>query len=241
MFAARASEVLESLQDLETLAKNQAATCESEGSVTLAMACSPFRGNPLHLEDLSAFRSAFPLVRLTATLHASGACLAALEDGAVDAAIVVGRAARPNLTCVKIFSFFLHVAVSANHPLAGKEDLRFEDLAETPLAAPEDLRYCHGVITSHLVARGIEPRYVPLDPSVERHRAFLEKERGALLVAADPELAKLYPGAVVTAFAPDDALSIPLCLAYASDNDNKTLPHLEHYLLSTAARIRRRH
>lgn len=240
MFAARASEVLESLQDLEALAKNQAASRVNEGALTLAVSCSSFRGNPLHLEDLALFRSTFPLIKLTATLHASGACLAAVDAGAVDAAVVIGRTNKPELACVKLFSFPLQVAVAADHPLANKGAVRLEDLAKTPIAAPEDLRYCHGVITSHLVARGVEPNYVALTPSLERHRAFLRKERGALLVAADPELATLYPGAIVMPIAPEDALTVPLCFVYANDNANKTLPHLEHYLLGAAARIRRK-
>lgn len=105
---------------------------------------------------------------------------------------------------------------------------------------PEDVRHCHCLVTSHFATKDIKPRYVALAPSVKQHRAFFKKECSALPVAANPELATLYPEAVVAPLASEGVTTVPLCLVYANGRDNKTLPHREHYLLSMSARIRKK-
>ncbi|WP_101723509.1 LysR family transcriptional regulator [Eggerthella timonensis] len=239
MFAARASEALSCLLDLETLARHQERIEADEGRVSLAVACSPCRGNVIRAHDFNAFAKAHPRIELSTTYHSSGACLGALEEGVVDAAVIVGRTGKPGLSCVKLLAFPLHVAVAENHPLAAATSIRIADLEGTSLAAPEDLRYCRSFIADHLRARKVEPSFASLEPFVDRNRDFLENERGALFVAPDPALEALYPSAVVRPLHAEDQMTVPLCLAYADAVENPVLPHLERYLLATAARIRR--
>lgn len=238
MFAARASEALSCLLDLETLARHQERVEADEGRISLALACSPCRGNVIRARNLDLFAKAHPRIELSTTYHSSGACLGALEEGVVDAAVIVGRVSKPGLSCVRLLAFPLHVAVSASHPLAATASVRIADLEGTPLAAPEDLRYCRNFVSDHLRARKVEPRFVALEPFVDRNREFLESG-GALFVTPDPALAALYPSAVVRPLHAEDQMTIPLCLAYRDPAENPVLPHLERYLLSTAARIRR--
>ena len=205
----------------------------------LAVACSPCRGNVIHASDFNGFAKANPRISLTTTFNSSGACLGAVEEGAVDAAVVVGRTNKPGISCVKLLAFPIYVAVAASHPLAGKSAIRVADLEDVPLAAPEDLRYCRGVIDNHLRARNVEPSYVYLEPFVDQHRTFLDTQRGAIFMAPDPAIESLYPSAVLLPVHPDDLMSIPVCLAYAENSENLVLPHVERYLLATAARIRR--
>lgn len=238
MFSLRASEALSCLADLETLAKTQALTQAQEGSVTLAVACSPFRGNVLHPKDFDAFAKAHPRINLETIFLSSGSCLAALEEGIVDAAVIMGRTTRPDLTCVRMLSSPLHLAVLPSHPLANQELVSAEDLHETVVASAEDIRYCQGVIAGHLHAKGSEPHFENLPPFMEDHRAFLERG-GALFVVADPALGNLYPEARILPVSTEDIMPIPLCLAYASETSNKALLPVEHYLLNLAARLRR--
>lgn len=241
MFSARASEILSCLLDLESLAKTQALSQTQEGAVSLAVTCSPCRGNALHAQDFEAFEKTYPHIKLNTTFTTSGSCLVAMEEGVVDAAVIIGRTTRPNITCTKLYALPLCVAVANNNPLASKGILSASDLQGVPLATPEDLRYCHSIITTHLQAKGVTPRYVALEPFIKCHQEFLDNEQGALFVIADPSLKTLYPSATLLPVAPEDFMSIPLCLAYKSTNDNKSLPHIERYLLGLAARIRRKH
>lgn len=241
MFSVRASEALSCLLDLETLAKTQTASVVQDGELSLAIACSPCRGNAFSPHDLEPFHGLYPRITLNCTYQASGSSLAAVEDGLVDAAIIVGRTSKPNLTCIKIRSFALHVALSKNHPLANKPSIRLNDLRDVLLAAPDDIRYSAHIITSHLASLGIDPRFTELAPFVEQHRAFMEKEDGAVFVAADPYLETLYPASIVRPIEPEDLMALPLCLVYATDNNNAALPLLEQHLVSMATRIRRKH
>lgn len=241
MFSVRASEALSCLFDLETLAKTQTAALVQDGTLSLDIACSSCRGNAFNSHDLDSFNDLYPRITLDVTYHASGSSLAAVEEGLVDAAIIVGRTNKPTITCIKIRSFPLHVALAKKHPLASKPSLRLDDLRDVRLAAPEDLHYSTRVITSHLAAQGIEPQFTSLAPFAEQHREFLEKEGGAMFVAADPYLETLYPASVVRPIEPEDLMALPLCLAYATNNTNAALPLLEQYLVGMATRIRRKH
>lgn len=239
MFSTRASEALSCLLDLEALARNHELAQEQEGLVSLAVACSPCRGNVLRTHDFDAFEKTCPRIKLTASFHSSGACLAALEEGIVDAAVVIGRVCKPGVDSVRLLSFPLHLAVSKGNPLASRPFIELEDLKGTPLAMPEDIRYCQTIITNHLEAKGLEPCYTVLPPFAAEHRAFLEDQNGAMFVADDPSLEDLYPSIVVLPIASGDLMPIPLCLAYASNRANPALPFVERYLLGIAARIRR--
>lgn len=240
MLSARASEILSRLAELESLAKNQASSQTEEGSATFAIACSPCRGNALLPSDFKPFDEAHPHIRLERTFHPSGVCLAALEEGVVDAAIVTGRVTKPGIECVHLLSSSLSLVVSQNHPLADRSSVALDELHGTPIAEPEDLRYCRSVIAIRLMAKGVDPDFVILPPYVASHRAFLEDEMGAFFAMNDPTLAALYPKAVVLPVAPEDPVSIPLCLAYAQNSDNRVLATVESYLINLAARMRKR-
>lgn len=240
LFCIRASEVLCCLTDLEALAKDHATAQSQEGRATISVACSPCRGNVLHARDFAAFDALHPRIKLSLSFNAGSTGLSAVEEGLIDGAVILGRVTKPNVTCIKLHAAQPLLMVSRNHPLASKGAIRLEDLRKTPLAAPEDIRYCQGVIADHLRAKNVEPSYTMLEPFVEAHRRFLDKEHGAVFVIDDPALQELYPNAVALPLAQEDTISIPLCFVHASDNSNKAMLQAERYLLSIAARLLRR-
>ena len=240
VFSVHAAEALSCLVDLETLAKTYRVEQTKEGAASLAIACSPCCGNIVHPKDFALFEKAYPHVDLEMTYHPSDTCLAALEEGVVDAAVIVGRTSKPGIVCVRLLSFPLCVLVSRNHPLASRRHITIDDLRGTPIAAPEDLRYCHAIITDHLRAKGVDANYTALPPYVEDHRSFLDERHGAFFVVADPLLETMYPSAVTLAIAAEDLMSIPLCFVFTEGDENRAIPLVEHFLLGMASRIRRR-
>lgn len=239
VFSMRASEILSHLVELEHLAKSQASPQTEEGSVALAVACSPLRGNVLRPDDFASFDKAHPLIKLDRTYHSSGSCLAALEESVVDAALIAGRVAKPGISCIRLFSAPLSLAISRDHPLARRDRIDLGELQGTPIAAPEDLRYCHRAIADHLLAKGVEPDFVALPPYAADHRSFLEDRLGAFFVVDDPALSLLYPSAVALPIASENSVAIPLCLAYAQNDENHALPAVERYLIGLATHVRR--
>lgn len=221
LFCIRASEVLCCLADLESLAKDHAAGQSKEGRAAVSVACSPCRGNVLHVQDFSAFNASYPQIKLSLSFNAGSTGLSA---------VILGRVTKPNITCIKLHSVQPSLMVSQNHPLASRSAIHLEDLRKTPLAAPEDIRYCQGVIADHLRAKNVEPSYTMLEPFVEAHRRFLDKEHGAVFVIDDPALQELYPNAVALPLAPEDLISIPLLLrarkrqCQQSDAPSRALP-----------------
>lgn len=238
VFSTRASEILSCLVDLEALAKSHTQIQGKEGSASLAIARSACRGNAVRPDDMTGFEKSYPFVHLDRSYHTSGSCLAALEEGVVDAAIIIGRTTKPGVSCVRLFSFVPQLMMARDHPLAGKRDIALENLRGIPLAKPEDLRYCHALVTNHLRAKGVEPNYVAVAPHIKDHRAFLE-EHGVMLVVGDPALEGMYPNAITRSIAHEDLMPIPMCFAYATESENPVLPLIEHYLVGMSARIRR--
>lgn len=239
VFAERADEILSCLLDLETLAKNHAVLEQQEGSLTVAVAASAHRGNVILPSDFDGFGSAYPKIDLTLQYRESGVCLAALEEHVVDAAIILGRTSKPDLSCVKLFTFSPVVAVWRTHPLAQQGRVSLEDLCACPIAVPEDLRYCYPALARHIESRGLEASFRAVSPFQEQHRRFLEEKGGALLVANDPLFADRHPSIALVPLDEADALRIPLCLAYHAPCSNTALASFERYLVSTAALIKK--
>lgn len=235
-FADQADEILASLRDLERLAKNHALTQQQEGALSVAVACSPYRGNAIKPTDFDAFATEYPQISLSLRFSQSAVCLSALEENVVDAAIVLGRTRKEGLTCVKLFSIASHIGICKTHPLANRTSVHVEELAPYPIATPEDLRCCFPMITHHLETHGCTPHYIDVLPIVEEHKRFARDDNGVVLAVNDSDLFERYPSLVIIPFVKEDELRIPLCLTYRNDCSNPVLPTFERYLMNVASR-----
>lgn len=188
-----------------------------KSSLSLAIATSPLRGRVFRESDFAPFRRMYPQIALRMMFFASSACLAALESGMVDAAVVAGDPARMGLRTVKIRTASLGVLASSRHALAGRKSVSLADLHHEKLAVPYDFRCCKAVVEQRLSQHGVEPRFVPLEMNEMRHRVFLQDEGGVLLVSPDSRLLDMFPGTTLVAFAPQDRITLSYYYAWRDD------------------------
>lgn len=229
-FCDKAEEVLQSMGDLKSIAQTASHYGQQICAIKLAAVEFPLRGLVLPPAAFEQFESRHPDISLSIIRRPSGICLAALEDGMVDAAIILGRAARPNMISNELFTTNLVAAISKTSPLSSRETVSIKDLAKKDIGRPHDLRYVLPLVSEAFRKHNTAPRYSEVPPSEESHSEFLASG-GVLFVLPEPEVVAHYPDAV---FLPihDADLSIPVHLAFISEHNCHNLDILKQALMS---------
>ena len=112
------------------------------------------------LPAINAYREAWPNVELDIAGGFNFDPLPALGRGDLDLVVTADPIDHPDLAYLPLFSYEAQVAVAADHPLAGKEWLDAEDLAEeTLIVYPVDRRRLD-VFTRFLDPAGVQPANV---------------------------------------------------------------------------------
>lgn len=200
------------------------------GSLSVAVANIPLRGRVFREEDFAAFRRACPRAKLRVSFFAGSGCLAALDAGMADAALVVGKPEREDLRAARIRTMALCLLVSSRHDLAAKECVAFSDLHGKKLAVPHDFRSYKEVVERRFAQEGVRPRYVALEMSEARHRAFLCDENGALLVSNDARLRETFPDTVMIPFKEKDCIALPYYYVWRAGRDTALVAMLRRCL-----------
>ncbi|MDO4428941.1 MAG: LysR family transcriptional regulator [Atopobiaceae bacterium] len=137
--------------------------------------------------------------------------LDALRSGREDALITMGPLEADDVACGQLGTVSSDVLVSTGHPLAGKDVLTLDDLADYPVLRPVGFEhYAHAVVDEY-VRRGLRSEVVDLapegpsfDPSiVDRGYSFIFVGN----VTGAPE------GFVMRPLAKSDGLSVPICFS----------------------------
>lgn len=236
-FSERAAEILECASDLRSLAKNHCEESCAEGNFRIAILSSPLRGNVVNELEIPLLIEAFPRVNLTVIRSSSNSCLAALEEGVVDAAIILGRTDEKHLECIKLFSLEPEIAFDISHEFAEKEFVRLSDLAHQRIARPDDLRYSFTEIDRHFTQQGIHPQYADLPPFVEEYRDFFFEQKGFAFVSKNPPIKTLFESLTVKPLPPDERISLSVCFVYCKDRMESISRQIGSYLLRRRAAL----
>ena len=229
----KAIEILQEAEDLKSLAKDLSRKETGDESLSLAISITPYRGTVIRQGAIDYVIEACPEIELSLLRSSSSSCLAALDEGVVQAAILLGRAEKEWATSYRLFSFCPEIAISKTHPLAIKEELELKELMDYPIAQPIDLRYCYPTIASTLEKTGKPVTFDEVFPSKQNLLRFLDQKHGIIFVARDAFLESSFSNAVF--FRPKDLnLSIPVCFAHRSDNQSRTISIVKNRFISAS-------
>lgn len=203
------------------------------GSLSVVVANIPLRGRVFREEDFEPFRRAYPLVELQVSFFAGSGCLAALDAGMADAALVAGKPEREDLHASWMRTMALRLLVSTRHELAAKERVAFSDLHGRKLAVPHDFRSYKEVVERRFAQEGVRPRYVALEMSEARHRAFLRDEGGALLVSHDARLCEAFPDTVMIPFKEKERIALPYYYVWREGHETALVAALRRCLCAS--------
>ncbi len=162
--------------------------------LTVAIALSPSRCSWFTSKSFDSFRQRHPGLDLKLMFNTSNTCLIAVENEIADVAVVMGPVNRPHLQCQRLFSFGVKVALSPNHPLAAREKLSLEEIAQHPIAMPHDIHHALPTITNAFEDAGLHPRFEALLPDGES--AFLEAG-GVMFVANRQSVEPIIPNVAI--------------------------------------------
>ena len=234
-FCDKAEEALRSMEDLTTLVETAGRYGQRMHTLKLAAVEFPFRGLVLPPAAFERFEDLYQDIPLSVIRRPSSICLAELEGGVVDAAIVLGRVKRPEMISNKLFSICLVAVASKESSLSDRKTISIEDLATKDIGRPHDLRCVYPLIDEAFRKRGIAPRYAELHPSTEQHSEFLARG-GVFFALPEPEVMALYSDAV---FLPvhDADLSVPVHLVFFSERNCHDLDALKRVLVSNREQL----
>lgn len=228
-----ARHMLRAFERFESSAHSLSRSHDLRAPLRLAIAETPCRGAVVSPSALSEFKRMCGDVVPILAWAPSGVCLATLEEGLVDAAIVLGEVDRAGMGSVELCVMILALALSNRNPLALQGTVSIEELSALEIGKPRDLRYCAPMIDGVFRDHGIDPHYVRLGESQTEH-ANLLSTGGGFFVFRELEAAKLYPDAVFVAVR-NAKIAIPIHLVFHSDEESIGIDKLQRCLAEALA------
>jgi DNA-binding transcriptional LysR family regulator len=145
----------------------------------------------------------------------------ALRSGRIDLGFLRPPVNRHGISSVRVLREPLLLALPVNHPLAGRDDIRFSDLDRQPFItySPVEGRYFYDLLAGQFQAAGVAPRYV--QHAVQTH-SILALVNAGIGLAAVPEAARsLHPdGVAFRPFPAESEARAELHLAWRDDSEN---------------------
>ena len=240
LIASLLEEGLASFQDATAVAHDHPLHAPGEGSLTLLVAASPYRGSAFDAASLAAFECLCPNVRISLDYRSIAACASALERRRADAIFVPGRVPVDGCVNLRIADRPLCLALARANCLAGHRSLRLSDLQGVPVAVPESPAFDLNVLAAAFRNRGVRPSFVRVPPTACAYRTFFEQQEGVAFVVDEPAIERRMPFVVRRPIAAPRQAVLPVCLVYPAGRVNPALSQLAYYLISLNALAHRK-
>ncbi|HIS39372.1 MAG TPA: LysR family transcriptional regulator [Candidatus Aphodovivens avistercoris] len=212
----QAEELRDGLDDLAAFVSGYAMRRKASGSLRLALTEAPHRGRLICADDLAPFLRDNPALHLSLLQLSNESCASAVENGMLDAAVVLGKVHRTGVVCRRVTRVRPCAAMARQHPLAGKRWLRLTDLDGQRVARPLDGRCALSLLTERCVAAGVKPRISWIGASLDERDGFL-RDGGIVLVARGSGAEEGLSDAAVLPFHVDERFTLPLYLVYREE------------------------
>jgi len=146
---------------------------------------------------ITEFQTAHPNVRFTVRIGAPDDLVAALIADEVDLILTHYSPPRKNVAVVAAVKQALCALMVADHPLAGRDDLRLRDCLSYPLALGDSTLAGRALIEQVLAQASfdLDPRLI--SNSVETMKAFARMNRGVCFQFRKPGKALIPPGDMI--------------------------------------------
>lgn len=220
-----AERIIGQVGDLKLTALQYKSAWEGVVGFAYASAAIPSTGGSFSLRSLQEFKNEYPNVDLRVFESSSDACLAAIEHGTADVALVAGRPDAKYFESIKVADARFKVAMNVNHPLADKESIHFSDLKGVPIFPPPDLNLTVRLLTAACERYGFRPTYAMMPFSVENAYDFVKRGEGVNFTPVHLALNET-EGIVYKPLADEDDFSLSLYLAYGEAGKAKPAARL---------------
>ncbi|MFD1213835.1 LysR family transcriptional regulator [Arthrobacter sp. GCM10027362] len=143
------------------------------------------------------FHRNYPAVELTFREGAAARLQEDVRNGRLDAAFVYALQSEEDLDRIEVAQVRQHLMLPADHPLAGRREIRFQDVADEP-AILLDIPPAIDRVVSMMQAAGVEPKLRWPSSNMETIRSLVAHGLGYSFVnyGPGPETAADHPGVV---------------------------------------------
>lgn len=231
-FIKRAESVLNEVRDLETSARAFINDSETTGEIHLGVSSVYPRGTLLDETDLIPFRLEYPDILLDVSFFRVEACLSALLEGIVNAAIIIGSCKETKYSCIKLASFRPYVTLSMHHHLITRDRISLEDLSNECVSQPMDIRFFYKSLIELFDKSGImPPTFSIVNSSLESHEVFMQTG-GLILSMRNSQITTDLSDIGQIPLSKGVCLRLPICLVYRIEDSSLSISRLQRYLLA---------
>ena len=220
LFAIKAREVLNSARDLVHMARNAATESDRRNQMTLAVGTQPFQGCAITKTQHHRLIDSARTQQYSMLFNTDDSCLAALNRGFAQAAIVLGRSHYDDQTSIKLAEAPIKVAMWNDHPLATCTSVHVAELEGELIARPYNLFILLDVIQQHMDLFKLKPLYQDVAPTFDSHANFMRESHGVVFVYGEA-MGLVNEHIVIKEIDRPDTIVAPICLVYQND---RTLP-----------------
>lgn len=208
-FATRARRVLDEWEALERFASAPSAAAATP--LRMGFCCPVYPGVERLVKLISTVTGRVLGRRVDVEMLRCSEALDALRSGRSDALITVGPLEADDVACGPLGTVSSDVLLAEDHPLAAKDELTLDDLADYPVLYPCDFEhYCHAVVDEYL-KRGLRSEVFELPTNGVSAESVFDRNCYSFIfvggVTGAPE------GFVIRPLVHGDALPVPICLS----------------------------
>lgn len=225
-FSDKARQVLAGFEELEALARSGGRSGRLD-RLRLALNTPPFIGNETVRQNTAALIGAKLGIDVTMALATGSKGFEGLRDGLFDVLVTVGTFAHPDVECVSLGTVPPAVFMRKCHPLAQLATVSLADLAPYPVALSGWFDSANDTIVGGYRARGADLRFVEVDmENITEHLAA----DGVLFTTGIAALERAHPATALRLVAPDEAVPVPICVAFLKERTPSILATIEEVL-----------
>ena len=232
--ARRAVESFESVGQLaDALSKGPA----HRSDLRLALITPPFSKHEFICGIVARLMTQSLGIKTSLSVRIGAEALTDLHAGSLDALFTIGRLSAPGCTCVQIGTVSPGVFLGRRHPLRGRRQLSFADLAPYPVLWNDEIDGFNDTVLvtcrQHGLASPLE--HVSTNEGVVNH---LENRNGYIM-GVNLKALSILPFAVMHDLDPVEAPTIPVCLVLLEGTRRPEVERLDQFCRNEFSLLKR--
>lgn len=223
-FAVRARRVLDEWNGLERFVSARENGGAVEGPLRMGFCCLQYSGVEKFCMLISTITGRVLGRKVDVLLEPCSSALDDLRTGKLDAIITLGSVDEDDMTCSGLGTLGTCVILSEDHPLAKKDVVTLDDLADYPVLDPAGIyEHFHDAVVEPYFESGLRSERCVVNTDKEDAVHFVENGGYSFMVGGN--ITGAPEGSTLRPIAPKDMIATPICLI--TPKDSLAIDHVE--------------
>ena len=222
-----ARRAIESFESVGRVAASRDTEAAPRNDLRLALVTPPFSKHGFICGIVARLMSHSLGVETRLSVRVGAEALTDLRTGALDALFTIGRLDAPGCTCAQIGTVTPGVFLGRRHPLRGRQQLSFADLAPYPVLWNERIDGFNETVVVACRKAGLASPLARVDTD-EEVVDFLESRNGYIM-GVNLKALSIPPFAMMHDLDPADAPTVPVCLTLLESPRRPEVDRLDQF------------